>query len=69
MLDFFGWLRRKAREAILGGCEDAMNDLASENSPADLERFRLKLAESVKSLPPASDETSEPAKPKKGPKS
>jgi len=67
--DIFGFLRRKAREAILGGCSDALSEIAQDDTPADLEKFRLRLAAGLKSLPAAQEEPEpETIKTKKGSK-
>jgi hypothetical protein len=69
MFDLFGWLRRKAREAVLGGISDAVSEVSTGDTP-DLERLRALLAGSEKVLPPAAatvvtdaKEEAEPAKP------
>lgn len=61
MLDIFGWLRRKAHDAVLGGIADAVHEVAA-GEPADLERLRSLLAapEAKAALPAAEPE--EPAK-------
>lgn len=61
MFDLFGWLRRKAREAVLGGIADAVQEVAA-GEPADLEKLRALLASEVKALPAAADDAGEPAK-------
>ncbi len=60
MFDVFGWLRRKSREAVLGGIGDAVEQVAAGDSP-DLEKLRALLAPPLVALPPvASDD--EPTK-------
>jgi hypothetical protein len=47
--DFFGRLRRKTAEAILGGAGDALAVLTpDETPPANLDDLRRMLAEAVK---------------------
>jgi len=68
MFDMFGWLRRKAAEAVVGGVTDGLRLVAPESEPVpNLDDLRKQLAESFgpKSLPPASEEVEETA-PKKG---
>lgn len=63
MLDVFGWLRRKAKDAVLGGIADAVEHVAAGDGPADLDRLRALLAApEAKVLPaaPAAD-VEEPA--------
>ncbi len=44
-IDVFGWLRRKACEAVLGGVADAARQLApGDDPPADLDGLRQLLA-------------------------
>jgi len=64
-IDIFGWLRRKAHDAVLGGISDAMLEVApGETAPPDLDGLRRMLATAdVKALAagePASEEASEP---------
>jgi hypothetical protein len=63
MLDFFGWLRRKARDAVLGGIGDAAEQVAAGDVP-DLEKLRSLLAEPPKALAAAPDD--EPKTRRKG---
>jgi hypothetical protein len=59
VFDLFGWLRRKAREAVLGGIADAVQEVAVGEAAggADLEKLRAILAATgggvaeVKALP------------------
>lgn len=48
-LDIFGWLRRRARDAVLGGIGEAAEQVAAGDSP-DVERLRALFAESPKQL-------------------
>jgi len=44
-IDVFGWLRRKAHDAVIGGIADAMQEIApGESAPADLDGLRRMLA-------------------------
>jgi hypothetical protein len=73
MFDVFGWLRRKAHDAVLGGIADAVAKVAAqgETPPADLDGLRAMLATAdVKTIAAATSEpaatTEEPtAKPRK----
>ncbi len=60
-IDIFGWLRRKAHDAVIGGIADAVQEVApGESAPADLEGLRRLLATAaVKALaaPEATEET------------
>jgi len=60
-IDVFGWLRRKAHEAVIGGISDAVQEIApGESAPADLDGLRRLLAVAdVKALTTAI-ETPEP---------
>lgn len=64
MFDLFGWLRRRAAEAVVNGVGDALKAVTPEGEtpPTDLSELRAMLAESVtpKALPAASDDE-EPA--------
>lgn len=61
MIDVFGWLRRKAKDAVLGGIADAVDQVAAGDGPADLDRLRVLLAApEPKALPAA--ESEEPAR-------
>lgn len=65
MFDLFGWLRRRAAEAVVGGVSDALKAVAGEGEtpPADLDELRAMLAASAqKSLPAAEEEEEAPAK-------
>ncbi len=45
MLDVFGYLRRKAHDAVLGGIADAVQKVApGESAPTDLDGLRAMLA-------------------------
>ena len=58
MFDVFGWLRRKAKDAVLGGVADAVEQVAAGDGPPDLEKLRAILATAeVKALPPAEEES------------
>ncbi len=62
-IDVFGWLRRKAHDAVLGGISDAVQEIApGESAPADLEGLRRVLAMAdVKALTaPTTEATTEP---------
>lgn len=60
MIDIFGWLRKKARDAVLGGIADAVQEVAPGDAPADLDGLRALLARSdVKALA-AADSTAAP---------
>lgn len=63
MLDIFGWLRRKAREAVLGGISEAVEQVAAGDVPPDLDKLRDLLAEPPKQLTAGEDES--PAKRRK----
>lgn len=43
MFNFFGYLRAKVRESILGGVADALDELDQDESP-DLDGLRKRLA-------------------------
>lgn len=62
MFDIFGYLRRRAHDAVIGGVADAMQEIApGEQAPTDLDGLRRMLATAdVKALA-ASAPTSEPA--------
>jgi len=67
MFDLFGYLRRKAAEAVVGGVGDALRAVTPEGEvpPTDLGELRAMLAASVepKALPAAEPEADEaPAK-------
>lgn len=69
MFDIFGWIRRKTREAVLGGIADAVQEVApGEQAPADLEGLRrLVAAVDVKALPTiAEEEEDEPKRKARG---
>jgi len=55
MFDIFGYLRRRAHDAVIGGVADAMQEIApGESAPADLDVLRRMLSTSdVKALTPA----------------
>lgn len=44
MIDIFGWLRRKAHDAVLGGIADAVQEIAPGDAPPDLAGLRALLA-------------------------
>ena len=61
MIDVFGWLRKKARDAVLGGIADAVQEVAPGDAPPDLDGLRALLARAdLKAL--AADPDPEPAK-------
>lgn len=64
MFDAFGWIKRKAAEAVVQGVADGMRAVApeGESPPADLDELRALLAAAVapKQLAAAPDD--EPAK-------
>jgi hypothetical protein len=65
MFDLFGWLRRKAREAVLGGISDAVSEVSAGDGPPDLERLRAMLAApDAKALAAPADDA-EPARKRK----
>lgn len=68
MFDPFGWLRRKAAEAIAAGVGDGLRAVAPEGEtpPANLDELRAMLSESVtpKALP-AAEPDAEPEAPAK----
>ncbi|MFO0821654.1 MAG: hypothetical protein U0792_00680 [Gemmataceae bacterium] len=74
MFDVFGWLRRKAHDAVLGGIADAVAEIApGETAPADLDGLRRMLATAdVKALAAATSEPTteevEPAPRKRTPR-
>jgi hypothetical protein len=55
---FFAWIRRQAREAVLGGIVDALEELDRDASPADVDaaRKRFAVVPEQKQLPAAADE-------------
>lgn len=55
MFDVFGWLRRKAKDAVLGGIADAVDQVSAGDGPADLDKLRAILAAGpeAKALPAA----------------
>ena len=63
----FGWLRRKAAEAVIGGVGDGLRAITPEGDepPASLDELRGMLAAAVqpRALPPAAED--EPAKRKR----
>lgn len=65
MFDLFGWLRRKAAEAVIGGVADGVKAITPEGEtpPTDLGELRALLAESVtpKALPAAEPEAEDAA--------
>ncbi|VTT97605.1 unnamed protein product [Gemmataceae bacterium] len=61
MFDVFGWLRKKARDAVLGGIADAVQEVAPGDAPADLDGLRALLARTdARALAPATDPAPEP---------
>lgn len=47
MFDVFGYLRRKAHDAVIGGIADAVQEVApGETAPTDLDGLRALLARS-----------------------
>lgn len=68
MFDLFGWLRRKAAEAVIGGVADGVKTITPEGEtpPTDLAELRAMLAASVepKALPAAAEDA-EPEAPAK----
>lgn len=59
MFDFFGWIRRRVCESVIGGFEDAAKVLTPEGEPStDLDELRKRLEESIapKQLPAAETE-------------
>lgn len=62
-IDVFGWLRRKACEAVLGGVADAAKQLApGDDPPADLDGLRQLLARTDVRALAAKDEPAENTK-------
>lgn len=65
MFDVFGWLRRKAAEAVIGGVADGVKAITPEGEtpPTDLGDLRALLAASVapKALPAAEVDAEEAA--------
>ena len=67
MFDVFGWIKRKAAEAVVQGVADGVKAIAPEGEqpPADLADLRAMLAASVaapaKALPAAAVAELEPA--------
>ncbi|WP_439625958.1 hypothetical protein [Gemmata sp.] len=58
MFDVFGWLRRKAHDAVIGGIADAVQEVApGDAAPADLDGLRALLARAdVRALAAAASE-------------
>jgi hypothetical protein len=54
---FFAWIRRQAREAVLGGIVDALEELDRDATPADVDaaRKRFAVAPEQKQLPAADE--------------
>lgn len=65
-MDIFGWIRRKAHDAVMGGISDAMLEIApGESPPANLDGLRAMLAATdVKAIAAPTEE--EPAKKARG---
>lgn len=56
MFNVFGFLRRQARDAVLGGVSDALAEVATDEKPADLDGLRKMLADAgsgTRALPAA----------------
>jgi hypothetical protein len=55
---FFSWIRKQARDAILSGVSDALEELDRDATPADVDaaRKRFAVVETQKQLPAAADE-------------
>lgn len=55
--NFFSWLREKAKQSVLGGVADALDELDHDAPAADLDGFRKRLAASgAKQLAAAPDD-------------
>ncbi len=66
MFNVFGYLRKAARDAVLGGVADALTDLAPADPPADLDRLRALLAGEAKALAAADPTPAGEAEPATG---
>jgi hypothetical protein len=61
VFDIFGWLRKKAHDAVIGGIADAVQEVAPGDAPADLDGLRALLARTdVGALASAGDPAPEP---------
>lgn len=61
---FFGWLRRAARDSVLAGVQDALEEIAPEadQAPPRLDRLRGLAAAEAKQLAAAKGDEDEPKK-------
>lgn len=62
---FFGWIREKARQSVLLGLGDAIEDLDADEGAPDLDALRKRLAAVAPQKQLAAPED-EPAKGRKG---
>lgn len=67
MFDVFGWIRRKAHDAVIGGISDAVQEIApGESAPTDLAGLRALLAATeVKAIAGPETTEAEPVKRKR----
>jgi hypothetical protein len=55
---FFNWLKQAAKNAVIGGVAEALDELDRDATPADVDaaRKRFAVVEPTKQLPAAADE-------------